>query len=72
MYSTIDIGVSRKRSFRSQDINLIPLCASEMVLLNSSFDSKIDAAGDDASLGYSSLSPPTINLNLYGSDFRGR
>ena len=45
---------------------------SEMLILNSSFDSKRDAAGDDASLGYSSMLPPTVNLNMYGSDCSGR
>ena len=49
IYSALDIGVSKKKYFRSQDINLAPLRASEMVLLNSSFDSKRDAAGDDSS-----------------------
>ena len=47
MYSALDIGVSRKKNFRSQDINLAPLCASEMVLLNSVFDYKRDAAVND-------------------------
>ena len=49
MYYTLDIGVSKKKNFRSQDINLAPLRASEIVLLNSSFESKRDAADDDAS-----------------------
>ena len=72
MYYALDIGVSKKKSFRSQDINLAPLRVSEMVLLNSSFYSKRDDAGDDASPGYSSLSPPTVILMLYGYDFSGR
>ena len=71
MYSALDMGFPRK-SFSSQDINLAPLRASEMVLLNSSFDPKRDASGDNASSGYSSLSPPTFNLTLYGYDFSGR
>ena len=67
----LTLGFPRK-SFRSQDINLVPLRTYEMVLLISSFDSKRDAAGDDESSGYSSLSPPTINLTLHGSYFSGR
>ena len=60
----------QEKYFRSQDITLAPLRESNIVILNSSFGSKRDAAGDDASLGYSSLSPPTVSLNRYGSDFR--
>ena len=71
-YSAFDIVVSKKKYFRSQDINLAPLSASEMVLINISFYFKRDAAGDDPSSGYSIPSPPTANLNLYGSDFIGR
>ena len=43
-----------------------------MLLPNNSFDSKRDAVGNDASSGYSSLSPPTVSLTLYGSGFSGR
>ena len=71
MYSALDIGGFQETYFRSQDINLAPLCASEIVLLNISFDSERDAAADDAPSGYSSLSPPTVNLTLYGSGFSG-
>ena len=71
MYFAIDMRVSKKKYFRSQDINLAPLSASGMVLLNSSFDSKIYAAGDDKSSGYSILSPPTVSLTLYASGFSG-
>ena len=35
IYSALDIGVSNKRYFRSKDINIAPLSASEIVLLNS-------------------------------------
>ena len=52
MYSDLDIEVSRKKYFRSQDINIAPLREYESVLLNGSFDSKRDSAGDDASSGY--------------------
>ena len=72
MYSAIDIGVFRIKSFSSQDINLTPLRESEIVPLDNSFYSEIDAAGDDASSGYSSISPITVSLTLYGSDFRRR
>ena len=72
IYSALDIGVSKKKYFRSQGINLAPLPASEIVLLNSSFYSKIDAAGDDASSGYSSLSAPTVSMTIYGSNFSGQ
>ena len=72
IYSALYIRVFRKKYFRSQGINLAPLRESEIVLLNRSFDSKRDAAGDDASSGYSSLSPTTVSLTMYGSNFRGR
>ena len=72
MYSALEIGVSKKKSFSSQDINIAPLPTSEIVLLNRSFDSKRDAAGDDTSSGYSIMSPPTFNMNLYGYDFSWR
>ena len=42
-----------------------------MVLSRSSFVSTIVAAGDDASFRYSIVSPPPINLTLYGSALRG-
>ena len=48
MYYTLGIEVSKKKYFRSQDINLAPLSASEIVLLNNSFYFKRYAAGDDA------------------------
>ena len=72
IYFALDIGVSKKKTFISHDKNLAPLCASEIVLLNSSFYSNRDAAGDDTSHGYSNLSPPTVSLTLNGSDFSGR
>ena len=72
VYSSLDIGVPKKKSFRSQDINLAPWRASKIVLLNSIFDSKMDSTDDDASSVYSSLYPPNVNLTLYGSDFSGR
>ena len=55
--------------FRSQDINLAPHRASEIVLIKTIFDSKRDAAGDDTSSGYSSFTPTTVSLTLNGSDF---
>ena len=61
-----------RKYFRSQGINLAPLRASEMVLLNISFYFKRYTAGDDASLGYSILSPPTVNMTRYVSDFSGQ
>ena len=72
MYSDLDMGVSKKKYFRSQDINLAPLHASEMVILNRSSDYKRYAARDDASSGYFSLSPSNVNLTWYGSGFWGR
>ena len=48
IYSILDFGVSKKTYFRSQDINLAPRREYESVLLKSIFDSKIDAAGNDA------------------------
>ena len=72
IYSAPDIGVSKKKSFRSYDKNIAPLCASENVLLNSSFYFKIYAAGYDAYSGYSNLPPTTVNLTMNGSAFSGR
>ena len=72
IYSYLDIGFYKEQSFRSQDINLAPWRASEILIMNSSFYSKGGASGDNASSGYSSLSPPTANMTLYGSDFSGR
>ena len=71
IYSALDIGVSKNKYFRSQEINIEPHHASKIVLLTIIFDSKRDAAGDDAPSEYSSLSPPTVSLTLYGSDFSG-
>ena len=71
IYSALDIVFSKKKYFRSQDINIAPRRASEIVLFKSSFYSKRDASGDDSSSGYSILSPLTINLTLYGSGFSG-
>ena len=62
----------QEKYFISQGINLAPRRASEIVILKSSFYSKRDAAGDDASSGYSNLSPPTVNLTMNVSDFSGR
>ena len=70
--SALDIGVSKKKYFMSEDINLAPLREYEIVQLNRIFDSKRDSAGDDASSRYSSLSPPTVSITLYGSGFSGR
>ena len=72
IYYAIDIGGSKKKSFRSLDRNIIPLCASKIVLLDSSAYSKRDASGDATSSGYSNLPSPTVNLTLNGSDFSGR
>ena len=71
VYSDLEIIVSKKKIFRSQDRNLAPRRASEIMLLNSSFYSKRDADGDDASSGCSILFPPTVNLTLYGPYFIG-
>ena len=40
LYSVLDSVVSKKQYFSSQDINLAPLRASEILLLNSSFTPK--------------------------------
>ena len=72
VYFDLDIGISRKKYFRSQDINLAPQRASGIMVLKSSFDSKRDAAGDNASSGYSNISFPTVNMALNVFDFSGR
>ena len=69
IYSALDIGFSKKKYFRSQDINIAPCRESEIVILKRNFYSKRDADGDDASSGYSSLYPPTVSLTIYGSGF---
>ena len=71
IYSTVDIGVSNKKPFRSHDKNLAPLCASKNFPLNSVSDSKRDADVDAASSGYTNLLLPTVNLTLKGSGFSG-
>ena len=71
-YNLLLTLVFPRKYFISHDKNLAPLCAYEMFLLNSGFDSKIDAAGCDELSGCSNLSPPTINLTLNGYDFSGR
>ena len=71
IYSAVDIGVYKKKIFLSHDRNLAPMCASDIMLLNSSFDSKTDAARYDASSGYYNLSTHTINMTINGSDFSG-
>ena len=72
IYSDLDIGFSKGKSFRSHDINLTRRRASEILQLKSSFYSKKDAYENDAYSRYPNLSPPTVNLNLNGYDFRGR
>ena len=72
IYSALDIGVTEKKFFGSQDINLAPRHASEIVLLKSSLDSKRYAAVYDASSGYYNLSTPTVNLTLNSSYFSGQ
>ena len=57
--------------FRSQDINIAPCRASEIVLFKSTFDSKRDAPGNDASSGCFSLYTPTVSLTRYVSYFSG-
>ena len=71
IYSALDIGVTKKKYFILHDKNIAPLCASEIVILNSSFDSKIYVDGDNISSVYYNLSSPTVNLNLNGYDSSG-
>ena len=40
VYSALGIRVSKRKSFRLQDINLAPMRASDLVLLNRHSDSK--------------------------------
>ena len=72
IYSSLDIEFYKKYYFWSQDINLAGRRASEILLLQIIFDSKRDAAGNDALSEYYSLCPPTVSMTLYGSDFSGR
>ena len=72
LYSVLDSVVSKKQYFSSQDINLAPRHVSETALLKIIFDSKRDSAVNDASSGYYGLSPPTVIITMYGSDFSGR
>ena len=64
IYYALDIRVPKKTSFRSKDINLGPWRESEIFLLNSSFDSKRDTAGDYAYSRYSNLSSPNVNITI--------
>ena len=61
----------QKQSFRSHDINIAPLCESEILIFNGISYSKRDAAGDVASFGYYNLYPTTFNMTQNGSDFSG-
>ena len=72
MFSGRFIGVLRKKSLRSIERNFAPLWLSEMVLLMRSFVLISVDAGEVASSGYSSLSPPTVRRTRYFSVLRGR
>ena len=48
------------------------MCASYIVLFNSSFGYKKYASGDAASSRYSNMSPHNVKLTLKGSDFSGQ
>ena len=52
--------------------NRQPCADCEIVLLISRFDSRSDAAGDDESSGYESLSPHTVCGTLYFCGLCGR
>ena len=69
--SDLNIGVSKKKYFLSNDRNLAPLCASEISLLNSVFGYNKDAAGNAKLYEYFNLLPPNFNLTLNSSDFSG-
>ena len=72
IYSGLEIVVSKKKYFKSQDINLASLRASKIVLLKSVFYPKRYTAGNYESSRYSFWSPSTDSLTLYGSDFSGQ
>ena len=48
IYYALEIRVSKKKYFISQDINIAPRRVSKTMLLNSSFDYKRDASDLDA------------------------
>ena len=72
MYSSLFIGVARKKSFRSADTNPAPLFVSDIVLLMISFVSSMLAADDPASALYAKRSPPTVIRTRCGLDFKGQ
>ena len=72
IYSGSFIGEARKKLLRSAVINFALRHASEITLFMIDFVSTKDAAGEDASSAYGSLSPPTTRRALYCSSFSGR
>ena len=66
MYSDSFIGEARKKSFKSQLINLAPFFASDMVMLIHNLVSTRLDAGDPASSSYLSLSLPATKRTLRG------
>ena len=71
IYSGSLIGIAKKWSFISKDMNLALLVVSNMVLLIKTFVSSIFKAGDPVSSTYTSLSPPTTMRILYASYLSG-
>ena len=68
----LDIGVARKKYFRSQIMNLAPCLVSDITLLSKTFVSINDAIGAPASPSQSNIIPPVTNFILWGSDISGQ
>ena len=66
MNSSPSIGVAKKKSFRSADMNLALRFASKMVLFTTTFVSNTFAAGDPDFFGIVKLVTPDCDSYLMG------
>ena len=62
MYSSLTMVVAKKKTFKSQIINLAPCFYCEITLLINNTVSTSDAPGDPASPSLGNLSPPQLIL----------
>jgi len=60
MYSGFSIGIAKKQSLISANINLTPLLESDMVILSNTLVSKGLVASDPVSCSYFRWSSPTV------------
>ena len=72
MYSGLSICVCKNISLKSKSMNLVPLCASEITPLSSSFVSSKLVAVELVFILECNLSTPTTSFILYYSTLRGQ